>query len=72
MAELSELIREYRAVLEQESHLDERNERLRTQILAAMSRLNVTDVRDPHGTAQRGARFKLLPKTRRAAGPSDQ
>ncbi len=62
MDELPELIREYCAVLEQESRLDERKERLRTQILAEMTSLNLTDVRYPHGAAQRGARFKLLPK----------
>ena len=71
MAELPELIREYCAVLEQESRLDERKERLRTQILAEMSRLNVTDVRYPHGTAQRGA-VQALAETGRGAGPSDQ
>ena len=62
MDELPELIREYCAVLEQESRLNERKARLRTQILVEMSRLNVTDARYPHGTALRGARFKLVPK----------
>lgn len=62
MPELPDLIRQYAALLEEESRLSERKERLRAEILAEMDQHNVRDVRYPHGSAQRQARFKLLPK----------
>lgn len=62
MAELPDLIRDYCELLEQERRLEDRKGRLRQQILTEMGRLNVADVRYPHGHAQRSARFKLLPR----------
>src|SRR5262249_8892320 len=62
MAELPALIRGYCELLEQESRLEERKGRLRQEILAEMGRLNVADVRYPHGHAQRSAKFKLIPR----------
>lgn len=62
MAELPALIQDYCELLEQESRLEERKGRLRQQILTEMGRLNVADVRYPHGHAQRSAKFKLIPR----------
>jgi hypothetical protein len=62
MAELPELIREYAALLEEESRLEQRKERLRAEILAEMDRHELKNVQYPHGSAQRTARFKLVPK----------
>jgi hypothetical protein len=62
MPELPELMRQYAALLDEETRLSQRKERLRAEILAEMGRHDVRDVRYPHGTAQRLTRFKLLPR----------
>ncbi|MDR3636921.1 MAG: hypothetical protein P4L84_24155 [Isosphaeraceae bacterium] len=62
MSELPELIRQYAALLDEESRLTQRKERLRAEILAEMDRHDVRDARYAHGSAQRVTRFKLLPR----------
>ena len=68
MPELPELIRQYAALLDEESRLSQRKERLRAQILAEMDRHEVRDARYPHGRAQRTSRFKLLPRRAEVLG----
>jgi len=65
MPELSELIREYCTILEQERRLSEHKEKLRTSIADEMKRKEVNLSRCEFGSAQITSRFKLHPK----AGP---
>lgn len=62
MAELPDLIEAYCQILNEEDRLRERKEKLRREILTEMDRMSVADVRYPQGHAERGRRFKLLPK----------
>src|SRR5579864_4007950 len=62
MVDLQELIREYCVVLNAEDRLAERKDALRQQIMSAMTTRGLTVSRSPHGSAQRIARFKLLPR----------
>ncbi len=74
MAELPDLIRQYAALLEEESRLKERKARIRVEVLAEMARHNIKDVNYAQGSAQRIARFKLLPRREEVLsllGPED-
>jgi hypothetical protein len=62
MPELDLLIREYCTILDQERRLSERKEELRTAIAAEMARQDLRLKRTDWGSAQRIARFKLVPK----------
>jgi hypothetical protein len=61
MAELSEMIREYCDILNQERQLGDRKESLRAAIAEAMDRQNVEQTRTAHGSARYMSRFKLTP-----------
>jgi hypothetical protein len=65
MPELSELIREYCSILDQERQLSERKEQLRTSIADEMKRKELDVSRCEYRSAQISSRFRLHPK----AGP---
>jgi hypothetical protein len=62
MAELSEMIREYCDILNQERQLEIRKESLRVAIAEAMVRQNMDQTRTAHGSARYMSRFKLTPR----------
>jgi hypothetical protein len=62
MPELSELIREYSGLLDQESLIAERKERLRAAIADELARRNLKSTSTEYGSAARTSRFKLLPR----------
>jgi hypothetical protein len=62
MPDLSQLIGEYCAILEQERRLKERKERLREAIGEAMVEMEIPRLRCPAGTASLSSRFKLTPR----------
>jgi hypothetical protein len=62
MPELSILIGEYCAILEQERQLKERKERLREAISEAMMEMEIPKLRSQYGTASLSSRFKLSPR----------
>jgi hypothetical protein len=68
MPELSELIREYGAILAEESRLAERKEQLRTAIAREMATASLKSTRTEHGTALRTIRHTLLPRREAVLG----
>jgi hypothetical protein len=62
MPELSELIREYGELLDQEQYLSERKKSLRAAIVDEMARQDLKEIRNDHGSALRTSRFRLFPR----------
>jgi hypothetical protein len=62
MPELSELIREYAELLQQERWIEDRKAELRKAIADEMAQKNLKSANSAHGTVQRTSRFKLLPR----------
>jgi hypothetical protein len=62
MPDLSEMIREYCSILEQERRLSERKEQIRTSISEEMKRQEINLSRCDQGSAQMSYRYKLHPK----------
>jgi hypothetical protein len=62
MPDLNALIREYCSLLEQERQLEDRKQRLREAIVGEMDRQKLQRMSTQSGSAQRTARFKLLPR----------
>ena len=68
MTELPDLIREYTAILDQESLLDKRKQEIRGQILGHLAGQNQGSWKTPFGTAKRCSRFKLTPRREAVLG----
>jgi hypothetical protein len=62
MPQLSELIRAYCEVLEEEHALEQRKQQIRELILQEMDAQNLAVSRSPDGSVQRTTRFKLHPR----------
>ena len=61
MSDITELIGEYCAIVEQERELAERKQDLRRRILQALVAGNLKQSRSEHGSAERKTRFTLRP-----------
>jgi len=68
MGTMDELIREYRAILQQEQQLDARKEELRLAIMAALTAEGLHFSRSPYGVAIRTTRYKLMPRREAVLG----
>ncbi len=62
MPNMSELMREYGAILDQERQLSDRKHRLRSAIMEEMKRTGIKYSNTGSGSAQLSYRFKLHPK----------
>jgi hypothetical protein len=62
MSGVDDMIREYRAIVDQEQALAKRKEELRIAILSALDERNVRFSVSPFGTAVRCLRYRLLPR----------
>jgi hypothetical protein len=62
MIDLSELVREYGELLDQEQRLGRKKQEVRAQILNLLMSQGLRTSATPFGTAKRCARFKLTPR----------
>ncbi|MDB5349266.1 MAG: hypothetical protein JWN86_513 [Planctomycetota bacterium] len=69
---LTDLLREYSELLDQERRLDQRKEALRAMIQEAMAIERVANVRTEFGSAQLMARYKLTPRQDAVRGLLDR
>lgn len=62
MQELSELVRQYGDILDQEHALEARKDALRSQILELLESAGLRSAPTPFGSAKRCVRFRLTPR----------